>query len=133
MTYLLDTHIFLWALFEPDRLAGKVTNILLDHSNTVRVSAITFFEISLKFSLGKLELQNIKPEELIEAAEKTGFEIFPIDVTDIATFYNLPNIGHKDPFDRLLIWQCIRNNMIMITRDSQFKEYENSGLRYITM
>lgn len=74
-----------------------------DHNNTVRVSAITFFEISLKFSLGKLELQNIKPEGLIETAEKTGFEIFPIDVTDIATFYNLPNIGHKDPFDRLLI------------------------------
>jgi PIN domain nuclease of toxin-antitoxin system len=131
MTYLLDTHIFLWALFNPRKLRKIVRKILLDPENRICVSVITFLEISLKYSLGKLELQNVKPEELVGITEETGFEIFPIDVMDIATFYNLPNIGHKDPFDRLLIWQCIRNNMIFISQDSQLKEYKQFGLKYI--
>jgi PIN domain nuclease of toxin-antitoxin system len=133
VTFLLDTHIFLWALFEPGKLTKKAKELLLNQDNRVCVSAITFLEISLKFSLGKLELFNVQPEELVQFAEKTGFEIVPIDVMDIATFYNLPIIGHRDPFDRLLIWQCIRNNMILITRDNKAKEYEKSGLQFVTM
>jgi PIN domain nuclease of toxin-antitoxin system len=131
MTYLLDTHIFLWALFNPRKLKKIVRKILLDPENRICVSVITFLEISLKYSLGKLELQNIKPEELVGITEETGFEIYQMDAIDIATFHKLPNLEHKDPFDRLLIWQCIRNNMIFISQDSQLKEYEQFGLKYI--
>jgi PIN domain nuclease of toxin-antitoxin system len=76
MTYLLDTHIFLWALFNPRKLKKIVRKILLDPENRICVSVITFLEISLKYSLGKLELQNIKPEELVGITEETGFEIY---------------------------------------------------------
>jgi hypothetical protein len=46
-----------------------------------------------------------------------------------ASFHKLPLISHADPFDRLIIWQAISNNMILISKDKHFKEYNTFGLK----
>ena len=90
-----------------------------------------FWEISLKYNLGKLELVNSVPEDLPDMAERSGFAILNIDVQDAASFHRLPKDIHKDPFDRLLIWQAIRNNLTIISKDVRFKEYRASGLNVV--
>jgi PIN domain nuclease of toxin-antitoxin system len=56
MTGLLDTHTFLWAAMRPGKLSPQVRAIILDMTNSICVSAVTFWEVALKFSLGKIEL-----------------------------------------------------------------------------
>ena len=131
MNYLLDTHSFLWCLFASDKLSAKAKEIILNGGNTIYVSVITFWEISLKFNLGKLKLINVLPDALPDLAIKSGFEILSLSEKDAASFFKLPRISHSDPFDRLLIWQAIRNSIIIITRDKDFKEYEKFGLKNI--
>jgi len=77
--YLLDTHTFLWTLFESTRLSVQVRSILSDCENTVYVSSVTFWEISLKFHLGKLELETYTPERLLHLAKELDFLILPIN------------------------------------------------------
>ena len=129
MKYLLDTHTFLWSLFNPEKLNNTTTQIIVSQDNDIAVSVITFWEISLKCSIGKLELSGVTPDELPAFAEKTGFEIIQINPNEVASFYNLPRLGHKDPFDRLLIWQAIQRKMIFISKDRSFQEYKKYGLR----
>jgi PIN domain nuclease of toxin-antitoxin system len=129
MTYLLDTHSFLWAIFSPDKLSKSARETIKDRENEIAVSVVTFWEISLKYALGKLDLVSIKPEDLPGAAEKAGIDILQITPQEAASFHNLPRLTHKDPFDRLIIWQAIQRNMPLISKDREFKDYRKFGLK----
>ncbi|CAB1082305.1 hypothetical protein D1AOALGA4SA_9931 [Olavius algarvensis Delta 1 endosymbiont] len=59
MKYLIDTHIFLWSLFSPEKIAPHAAKIIKDSRNRIFISTILFWEISLKFFLNKLELEGI--------------------------------------------------------------------------
>ena len=131
MNYLLDTHTFLWALFSPELLSGKAAGLIRNPDNFICVSAVSMWEISLKYALGKLELTNILPDNLPDAAEQMGLDILPLEARDAATFYRLPHFGHKDPFDRLIIWQAILHKMTLISKDAKFGEYKKIGLKNV--
>lgn len=94
------------------------------------VSLITFWEISLKYSLGKLELQGVTPGELPGISEDSGFETLQLSAEDVSTFHKLPRQQHKDPFDRLIIWQAINNDLHLISKDSILPEYKEAGLSF---
>ena len=101
MNVLLDTHTFLWAIFEHNKLSKKVCSIILDTNNIIYVSIITFWEISLKYNIGKILLKNVQPDELPSYAIKSGFEILNFVVTKRI---KLPIINHKEiPFDRSIL------------------------------
>jgi PIN domain nuclease of toxin-antitoxin system len=125
----LDTHSFLWALFDPEKLSESANKTIRDPENDILVSVVTFWEISLKYALGKLSLVECGPEDLPEAAQAMGLDILQIDPHDAASFHQLPRLVHKDPFDRLLIWQAIQNQMALVSRDPSFKEYRKFGLK----
>ena len=95
MNYILDTHVFLWSLFETKKLSKNTTNIILNIENNIFISVITFFEISLKYNLSKIKLKNIIPEDLPSIAKKTGFDILDLRPEVASSFYRLPKIKHK--------------------------------------
>ncbi len=129
MKYLIDTHIFLWSLFSPEKISRHAAKIIKESDNRIFVSTITFWEIALKFSLNKLELEGIMPDALPEFANKMSFELLSLSAEDAASFYHLPRITHKDPFDRMLIWQAIREKMVLISKDSRIAAYKDYGLK----
>ena len=129
MNILLDTHIFLWSLFTPDKLSKAVIREIKSPNNDVAVSVVTFWEISLKYALGKLELTGVKPEELPDFAAQMNLEILPITASEASTFHKLPRLSHKDPFDRIIIWQAIQRKMTLVSKDRDFKAYHKFGLR----
>ncbi len=132
MNFLADTHILLWSLIEPDRIDSSTRQILEDPDHTKYVSAVTFWEIALKFALGKLHLGGVNPEEILGACVEAGYNILQLDPAHAAGSHNLPqHHGHKDLFDRLLIWQCIRLDFTMLTADSAVREYARDGLKLI--
>lgn len=131
MNYLLDTHTFLWTAMSPEKLSHNARDIILDMTNDILVSVVTFWEVSLKFTIGKLELQGITPEDLPEAATQMGFDLRILTPEDAATFYRLPRLPHKDPFDRMLIWQAIRENLTLVSKDADLNLYQAHGLRLV--
>jgi len=131
MKYLLDTHILLWILFEDEKLSEKVREVIRDPDNEIYVSTITYWEISLKYSIGKIELDEITPEELPEKAKEIGIKTLGVSEYEASTFYKLPKIKHKDPFDRLIIWQAINRNITLISKDKEIRDYQKFGLKIL--
>jgi PIN domain nuclease of toxin-antitoxin system len=131
MNCLLDTHAFLWTAMHPEQLSRHTRALILDAANDIHVSVVTFWEVSLKFALGKIELQGITPAELPDAAIQMGFTLLPLAPRDAATFYQLPRFQHKDPFDRMLVWQSICQNLTLLSRDPDLRQYQPHGLRVL--
>lgn len=130
MNYLLDTHVLLWFRFEPERLAPKHRAILADRSAMKFISVISIWEISLKFARGKLKLGTHTPEEFLKRALDLGFHIISPEPEQFASFYRLPAVvDHKDPFDRMLIWQAIHNDLTLLSQDGQLPQYDIHGLK----
>jgi len=132
VNHLVDSQYLIWSLLDPGKVEGDKKKILLDPAVIKYVSKISCWEIALKYSLGKLELRGVVPEKLLDASVEAGYELLEISEQDLATSYKLPHIqNHRDPFDRLLIWQCIRNDLVFITADRRIREYEKYGLKLV--
>lgn len=129
-SYLLDTHTFLWSIWQPEKLGQQTVAVLENTDNRAFVSCITLWEISLKYALGKLTL-GCKPDDLLKVIDDMGFEKLILSHEEAALFYQFPKLAHKDPFDRMLIWQAISNDLILISKDSQFGQYSQYGLNVI--
>lgn len=129
MNYLLDTHTLLWALFDPKKLSSSVRDAIISQENYVAVSVVSFWEISLKFALGKLELYGVMPDELSDYMDQMDIEVIPIHSLEAVSFYRLPRLEHKDPFDRMIVWQAIQRKLILISKDLNLKKYQQFGLK----
>ncbi len=132
MNYLLDTHYVLWSLFNPERITDNIIQILKDEQSTKYVSGINLFEISLKYSLGKLELEDSNPDEVFTSITESGFEVMEVDAHLFSSYYKLPKKDdHKDPFDRMLVWQAINSDYTFISNDLKIKAYIDDGLKLL--
>ena len=124
MRLLLDTHTFLWALSEPNRLSKKQIAAMEDPTNKVYLSSFSITEIAIKASLGKLEL-SFDP---VDAAERSGFEMLDFSAKAALLLKDLP-FHHRDPFDRMLITQAISRKLFFVTQDSLMDLYDCRTLR----
>ncbi len=131
MNYLLDSHTFLWALLEQKKLSPKVLDVLQDIKHKVFISSVSFWEISLKFRLGKLNLAGVSPEELPALAQESGFDFLPLSPSEAAEYHLLEAEWHRDPFDRMLIYQAITHNLILLSKDTTIRQYCSSGLKLL--
>lgn len=127
MSYLVDTHIFLWSVISPKKISQKIRKILRDPESTKYISVLSFWEISLKFSLDKIDLVGILPDELPDIAKKANFDIIDLDVKTASSYHKLPKIKNKDPFDRMLAWQAISSDCYLLTHDQDLVDYKNHG------
>lgn len=132
MNILLDTHFLLWVLLDQSRLRPTERTSILDSNNTIYVSTVSFWEISLKYALGKISFKEVMPEDLLPATVQSGFTVIELDGTDAGTFYQLPRLEHSDPFDRMLVWQAIQRRFHLLSRDRALEEYKKFGLQIIT-
>jgi PIN domain nuclease of toxin-antitoxin system len=112
MKCLLDTHTLIWSLIDETKLTDETRELLFE-APSVYVSVVSLWELSIKFQLGKLELDGRSPEETWLAAERIGFKLLPLAANEVLGFYRLERL-HKDAFDRMIIWQAIKNNVILI-------------------
>jgi PIN domain nuclease of toxin-antitoxin system len=128
--YLLDTHTFIWSILEPGKLNKKVSHTLQERDNRAAVSAVSFWEISMKFALGKFSISGIDIADLPAAAKQTGFDVISLNENEAASIHKLPYMNnHRDPFDRMLIWQAIINKYTLISKDRSFTAYKEFGLK----
>jgi PIN domain nuclease of toxin-antitoxin system len=120
MTVLVDTQVFIWFFENNSRLPSPI-KLYMEQSNNLVVSIASFWEISIKASLGKL----IIPENIASLMDNTlskGFKILPIEREHLITLSSLDMI-HRNPFDRIIIAQAITENMSLVSSDAVFQEY----------
>jgi PIN domain nuclease of toxin-antitoxin system len=132
MAYLLDTHGLLWVLFSPGKLSPTVRKVIENSRQPVGVSSVSFWEISIKTTLGRLSLPQTSPEELPSVTRELGLEIIEPSADLFASFHRLPlSEHHRDPFDRLLIWTALRKGYTLISKDRRMSEYKSQGLQLL--
>jgi PIN domain nuclease of toxin-antitoxin system len=117
MRILLDTNVLIWTLQGGARLKPYRAAIT-DPANTVFFSAVSVAEISMKCSLGKLEVQ----PGYVEALTGAGYALLPLNAAHALGFGSLP-WHHRDPFDRLLIAQALTEDLAVATADRSFTQY----------
>jgi PIN domain nuclease of toxin-antitoxin system len=119
MSFLLDTHIFIWAMDHEEMLTQQERDVLSVGAGQVYVSVASFWEMSIKIGQGKLRF--VKSLDVM--VDESPFDVLPISVEDAVESGRLPLI-HRDPFDRMLIAQAKRNNLTLITRDPFIRQYD---------
>jgi len=132
MIYLLDTHTFIWTILETDKLSENCRNIISDKNNEICVSTVSFWEIALKTGMKKFSFKNVDIKKFPKLARDMDFTVIDMQENESITFHELPlKENHKDPFDRMLIWQAITKNMTMISKDGFFEQYKENGLKLV--
>jgi PIN domain nuclease of toxin-antitoxin system len=132
MNYLVDTHILIWSILDSEKLSKTILDIISNQENKIFVSTVSLWEISIKYKLGKLTFDNFEPNLLFEYMNQLGFDFITLDPLETLNSYKLPLFeNHKDPFDRLLIYQAIKRDLILISKDNKFIEYSNVGLKLL--
>jgi PIN domain nuclease of toxin-antitoxin system len=122
MRLLADTHVVLWWLADDARLNDDLKTVL-DVEPDVYVSAATVWEVAIKQAIGKLRA----PVDLAERVSESGFRELPILARHAAVAGRLPPI-HRDPFDRMLIAQAQSEDLMLVTRDANIRQYDVSTL-----
>jgi len=123
--YLLDTNAWLRIVAQPDKVSQRVKRILVNASNEVFVSHVALWEIAIKRSLGRLELNTYEATDVLMARVNSKAGITPISIAsaDIAAVQYLP-WHHKDPFDRLLIAQAQQRGLTVVSSDRLLEQYD---------
>lgn len=130
MNLLLDTCALIWTLCEPDALSPKARKALRDPAHSVYVSTVSFWEIALKASIGKLELEGVRAEDFPALVDGEDWNVIPLDAETAAGFGRIPKVaGHQDPFDRMLIHLAIGGGYHFVSKDACVAEYMKLGLK----
>lgn len=119
-SYLLDTHILLWWLFNDPKLDKTCHNIIKDPRNSIFVSSASAWEIATKHRLGKLPEAAELLQKYPQTLEQARFLELSITAAHALRAGTLP-IAHRDPFDRMLIAQAELENLPILTHDPAFQ------------
>jgi PIN domain nuclease of toxin-antitoxin system len=122
MNLLLDTHAWLWFVLGNPLLSPAARAAILDPANRKFVSPASYWEISIKISLGKYALAVPYPQFIRQAIVGNGFHFLHISPRHTERVSTLA-FHHRDPFDRLLIAQALVDGTTIVSNDGDFPPY----------
>lgn len=118
MDLLLDSHIALWMVADPERLSRQVVDALSSGDNAVYLSVVSIWELEAKAAKGKLSL----PPLLWNNLDAIGVLSLPITRFHALAVSRLPSV-HGDPFDRMLVAQAMLEGLTLVTKDHVLPRY----------
>ena len=121
MQLLLDTHLLVWAMGEPERLDPALVHLLEDPMNTPVFSVASLWELVIKRGLDRPDFR-LEPPLLRQALLEAGWRELPMEAHHVLVLGQLPAL-HRDPFDRLLLAQAQADGLLFITADQQLAQY----------
>ena len=120
MSYLIDTHILLWWIFNDPKLNNECREIISNPDNTIIVSSASAWEIATKYRIGKLPEAKQIVEQYSQILRQAKFSELAISTNHALSAGSLP-IAHRDPFDRMIMAQAEIENLPVITYDAAFR------------
>jgi PIN domain nuclease of toxin-antitoxin system len=128
MNVLVDTHVWMWSLADPNRLSPESRNLLSSSRNVVYLSAASAWELAIKAALGKIELPEPVETYVPTRMARQGITALPVTHAHALRVSTLPP-HHRDPFDRLLVAQAIVERLPILTADTAFDRYDVEVIR----
>jgi PIN domain nuclease of toxin-antitoxin system len=122
MKLLLDAHTFLWFVWDNAQLSANAKVLIADAANQKFISPATYWEMTIKVSIGKLDLGEPYRSFMRRESARNNFDILPVSVDHAAAVSVLP-LHHRDPFDRMLIAQSMVEEVPIISGDIAFDAY----------
>lgn len=122
MNFLLDTHVFIWEVLEPNKLSQTVVNLIKNKNNKLFLSIVSIWEMQIKIGINKLYFDESLSTVIVKQKEINDLEILPINLNHIWQLAQLES-HHKDPFDRMLIAQAIIESFSILSIDNIFQKY----------
>jgi PIN domain nuclease of toxin-antitoxin system len=117
---LLDTNVAVWLLLgDRDSVSSKAQSALTDEHNSITLSAVSVWEIAIKRSLGKLQIDSGWAQTLT----RLDFDPMPVTSQHAERVEHLP-WHHRDPFDRLLVAQATLEDHVLLSADAQMTAYD---------
>ena len=127
MRLLLDTHLLIWAVSEPDRLSAKAMDLMIDKANGLFFSVASIWEIAIKASYKRTDFM-VNVPELHGELLRNGYQELAVSAGHTFAVVHLPHL-HKDPFDRLLLAQAMREYLTLVTADELLASYPGPILK----
>jgi PIN domain nuclease of toxin-antitoxin system len=121
MKYLLDTHIWLRSLLEPDKLDENIVQVLENKDNELFISPITVWETLILAEKGRIELSPSANEWIAEALRQSPVKEAKLSHAIAVKSRNI-ELPHKDPADRFIAATAREHGLILITEDEKLKE-----------
>jgi PIN domain nuclease of toxin-antitoxin system len=123
VTYLFDTHAWLWLLLEPERVGKKTRVLVLNRGNEFCLSVASAWEIAIKHAAGRLLLPEAPLTYIQSRTAEDGVRLLPVRLDHVCSAAELPRL-HADPFDRLLVAQARAEGMVFISHDQTVARYD---------
>jgi PIN domain nuclease of toxin-antitoxin system len=120
---LMDTQVFLWAAGIGGELSESASRLLVEQDGPIFLSAVSAWEIAIKWSKGRLDLPEPPDEIIRNVVAAAGLSQLAITSKDAVLVADLP-LHHKDPFDRLLIAQARSHGLRLMTYDPMMEKYD---------
>jgi PIN domain nuclease of toxin-antitoxin system len=121
--FLIDTHCWLWATGNPERLSSTAAELIESEDTQVVFSTASAWEIAIKVRLGKLNLPGPVNEYVVSVLERQSIQSMPVYLHHALRVAELP-LHHRDPFDRLLIAQAQIEGLPLMTADPDVAAYD---------
>ena len=122
MNLILDSHAFLWFVGNAPKLSVAAREAIEDPSNRKWVSIASLWEITIKVSIGKLNVAEPIAPFLSRELQNNKFIALDITFDHLAELSNLP-LHHRDPFDRLIVSQAVGSSMSIVSADGALDAY----------
>jgi PIN domain nuclease of toxin-antitoxin system len=124
---LLDTHLLIWVVSEPDRLSPKALELMNDDANDLFFSAASIWEIAIKASYQRADFM-VNVPDLHSELLRNGYREVAVSSGHTFAVVHLPHL-HKDPFDRMLLAQAMREDLTLVTADATLASYPGPILK----
>lgn len=120
MSYLIDTHVMLWWIFDDPKLDSTCRNIIRNPAHGIFVSSASAWEIATKYRIGKLPEAKPIVDQYSQILHQAKFVELAITSVHALRAGSLP-IAHRDPFDRMIMAQAEIESLPVITYDTAFQ------------
>ena len=123
MSFLLDTHVWIWTQEQPDAIGTKARSLLETTGDDLCVSVVSTLEIARLVSGGLLELKGSLDRWVRSAVDSIEARSIDVDHRIAIEAYKLPGRFHKDPTDRMLVATARINGLTLVTADERILAY----------
>ena len=129
MSFLLDTHVWIWTQEQPDALGPASRALLETTAEELCVSAVSSLEIARLVAGGLVELKGSLDSWVRSAIDSLEARSIDVDHQIAIEAYKLPGRFHKDPADRLLVATAKLRDLTLVTADERILAYRSMRTR----
>lgn len=124
MNLLVDTHIWLWRLLEPERLSENVETLIAGRTNSVHLSPVSVWESLVLARKGRIVLRPDSLTWVREALRASHATMVPLTHDIAMRSEDLAGFGSQDPADRFLVATAIVEDLTLVTVDPIMLAYD---------